>query len=145
MKSAAMPTSSPATSALATRPRASSVRSRISPSRDAAAASTSRCPPASSAQISRGLTDQSRCARARRAGSDRSSRSRPIATPRNAIPFHSFSQRMIPVAEVPPSLAAAHCSPVASGPYSDGYLCQVRCDKLPIGSPIWFSSAGVIT
>ena len=116
MKSAAMPTSSPAARARATTPRAASVRSRVSPSREAAAASTSRCPPAISAQSSSGFTDQSRCARARRAGSPRSSRSSPTATARNAIPFHSFSQRMIPAAEVPPSRAAANCSAVASGP-----------------------------
>jgi hypothetical protein len=68
-----------------------------------------------------------------------------MATPRKAIPFQIFSHRMIRVAEVPPSLAAAHCSAVASGPYSDGYLCQVRCDRLPSGSPARFSCAGVIT
>jgi len=52
---------------------------------------------------------------------------------------------MIATAEVPPSPAAAHCSAVASVPKSDGYLCQVRWDRLPIGSPARCSCEGVIT
>ncbi len=137
MKSAATPTSIPAASA----PAAGTVpprvrRTRVSPSRDAATASTSRCPPAISDQSTSGFTDHSRCARTRRAGSARSSRSRPSTTPANAIAFHSFSQPMIDVTDVPPRLAAAHCSAVPSGPYSDGSLRQVRGASLPIGSPV---------
>jgi len=116
MKSAATPTSIPAATARGTMPPALRFRSTVRPRRLAAAASTSRCPPAISAQSISGFTDQSRCARARRAGSERSSRSRPITTPRNATAFPSFSQAMTRTAEVPPSLAAAHCSAVASGP-----------------------------
>jgi len=67
-------------------------------------------------QISSGFSDQSRCARIRRAGSLRSIRSRPITTPANTIAFHSFSQNTICGPEVPPSSAAAVSSMVASGP-----------------------------
>ncbi len=73
-----------------------------SPAKLAAAGSRSRCPPATSAHNISGLTDQSRCARARRAGSGRSSRSRTSATPANTMAFHSFSQNTIRGAEVPP-------------------------------------------
>ncbi len=52
---------------------------------------------------------------------------------------------MMRTAEVPPSLAAAHCSAVASGPYSDGCLRQIRCASWPMGSPVCFSCSGVIT
>jgi hypothetical protein len=121
MMSQATPTASPAPSAAGRAIRLSPglVRSIIRPRKPKPAASTSRWPPAISDHSSSGFTVHSRCARVRRAGSERSSQSRPRAIPANAMPFHSFSQRMICVTEVPPRRAAAHCSPVATGPYSD--------------------------
>jgi hypothetical protein len=87
-----------------------------SPSRPAAAASTSRCAAAISCQISSGLTVQSRCARSRPAGSDRSSLSAVYATAPNATAFASLSQNTIRAADAPPSQAARYCSAVAAGP-----------------------------
>ena len=65
---------------------------------------------------SSGLAVQSRWARTRRAGLERSIRSRTSATAPNAIAFHSFSQKMIRAADAPPSSADTYCSAVASGP-----------------------------
>ncbi len=74
------------------------------------------CPLATISHSSSGLTVHSRCARRRRAGSDRSVRSSSSTTTPNAIEFHSFSQNVIRAIDVPPSSAAAHSSAVAAGP-----------------------------
>jgi hypothetical protein len=46
---------------------------------------------------------------------------------------------------VPPSLAAAQSAAIATGPYSEGSLAQLRVVCRPIGSPVARSWAGVIT
>ncbi len=118
--SAAIPISAPAAATRARAGRAASdcLPSAISPIRPTAAASTSRCPAATMSQSSSGVTVQSRWARRRRAGSQRSIRSATNATTPKAIAFHTFSQNTTCAAEMPPSLAARNCSIVASGPYT---------------------------
>ena len=116
-----------------------------SPKKLAAAANVSRWPLAIRPQSTSGFSDQSRWARARRAGSERSIRSRPTTTPRKMIAFHSFSQKMIRAGEVPPSSAAARCSTVASGPYRDPWRRHIWVARSPMGSPVRASWLGVIT
>ncbi len=119
-------------------------RAMISPSTPRPAASPSMCAPPSTAHSISGLTVHSRWARARAAGSARSSRSSASAITAKASANSSFSQKMMRPTEVPPSFAAPHCAAVASGPYSDGSVCQLRVVCRPTGSPLARSCRGVI-
>ena len=105
----------------------------------------STCPAASRTHSSSGFADHSRCARSLRAGSARVSLSRASTTAPNAIVVQSFSQKMIRAAEVPPSSAAAHCSALASGPYTVTWWRHTSPIALPTGSPLRRSFSGVIT
>ena len=46
--------------------------------------------------------------------------------------------------EVPPSLAAVQSATIATGPYSEGSVAQLRVVCRPIGSPSARNCAGVI-
>jgi hypothetical protein len=105
----------------------------------------STCPAATRTHSSSGFTDHSRCARILRAGSPRVSLSRPSTTAPNAIVVQSFSQKAIRAADVPPSSAAAHCSALASGPYTVTWRRHSLPIALPTGSPLRRSFAGVST
>ena len=120
-------------------------RSTSRPRKPAAAPITSTCPAATSPHSSSGFADQSRWARARRAGSERSIRSRASATAPNAIAFQSFSQKTIRAADVPPSSAAAHCSAGGQRPV-DGHVLAPHGAGVasPTGSPVRRSWFGVI-
>ena len=107
-------------------------------------------PLATISQSSSGFTDQSRWARRRCAGSARSMRSRARITAPKASASSSFSQNVIRASDDPPSSAAAHSAPVATGPYTDTVVVQVDGISLngicrPIGSPLRCSCSGVMT
>ena len=72
------------------------------------------------------------------------------ATARKASASSTFSQKVIRASDVPPSLAATHSAPVATGPYTDTVLFQVDgiCRNgicRPTGSPRSASCSGVMT
>ncbi len=96
------------------------------------------------------MTDQSRWARRRRPSSRLSIRSRAAITTPKASASSSFSQKVIRASDVPPSSAAAHSAPVATGPYTETVVVQV--DGIsengicrPTGSPLRSSCSGVMT
>ena len=88
----------------------------MSPQKPIAVPNPSTWPLAIRPQSSSGLSVHHRWARARRAGSPRSSRSSSRATAPNAIALNSLSQKMMLAADRPPSSAAAACSMLATGP-----------------------------
>jgi hypothetical protein len=107
-------------------------------------------PPATISQSSSGFTDQSRWARKRRAGSRASSRSRAAITAQKASASSHLSQKVMRASEVPPSSAATHSAPVATGPYTDTVVVQADGISengicLPTGSPLRSSCSGVMT
>ena len=62
----------------------------------------------------------------------------------------AFSQNVIRASDDPPSSAAAHSAPVATGPYTDTVVVQVDGISangicLPTGSPLCSSCSGVMT
>ncbi len=107
-------------------------------------------PLATISQSSSGFTDQSKWARRRISGSDRSIRSRARVTAPKASASSSFSQKVIRASDVPPASAAAHSAAVATGPYTDTVFVQVDGISpngicLPTGSPLRRSCRGVMT